>query len=558
MNLRYLLQQFPKWGPVIGIEFANDRSAERPGQAVQVREMVPVSLPLWLLVLFGAAVHARRDARRFGALLLYFLATSAGLVLYLNMGNPQVRERDYFFLGSYQAAMIWLGIGAFSALRGVREAVEARARRIAPAAAGAAAILFATIVPAAALSDHLESGVTNWRVHDRSHFWIAYDSAVNLLETCEPDAILFTNGDNDTYPVWYAREVEGVRRDVRVVNMSLLNAPWYIRQLRDEDDGVPITFTDDYIESRLAGDTLETQQGRIWESEPKEVTMAGITWKMPPSAVGTLPDGRRFGVLTVANIMTAHIIDTVNWTRPIYFAVTVNPDFMIGLYEHMSIEGAAFRLVKGRAPDDEYLINAPALERNLFRRYSYRGIADPGVYKSPDTRRLLRNNFVAFARLAEQYLKDGRREDAIRAAREGVKTCSPDPDVRMLLYSILHEHGLGDEMNRMVDEELGLPSRDEAKQAIEEAMRFLEFSMPEVSVRILAPRVERYRTNPDFQRAYIAALYTAGRFHDALAGIARFLETVPGDSEAVALRGIIERKLKEKDTPDTVSRGTSR
>jgi tetratricopeptide (TPR) repeat protein len=263
-------------------------------------------------------------------------------------------------------------------------------------------------------------------------------------------------------------------------------------------------------------------------------------------------------MLTTASIMTAHIIDTVNWTRPIYFAVTVNPDFMIGLYEHMSIEGAAFRLVRERAPDNEYLINAPALERNLFHRYSYRGIADPAVYKSPDTRRHLRNYFVAFARLAEQYLKDGRREDAIRVAREAVKTCNPDPEVRMLLYGILYEHGLGDEMNRMVDEEIGRPSSDEAQRALEEAMRFLEFSMPEVSIRILAPRMERYGTNPDLWRAYIAALYTAGRYRDALAATDRFLAVVPGDPEAVNLRGIIERKLKETDTPDTVSRGAVR
>jgi cell division protein FtsW (lipid II flippase) len=558
MYLRYLLQQFPKWGLSPVVDFADDRSADRPGEPVRVRETAAVPLALWLLVLIGAAAQARGDIRGFLALFLYGLLTSVGLVLYLNMANPQARERDYFFLGSYQIAMIWLGIGAFTALRTVRTLLDTRVRRLATAVTAACALILATVVPAAAFSDHLERRVSNWRMHDRSDFHIARDGAVNLLRTCGADAILFTNGDNDTYPLWYVQEVEGVRRDIRVVNMSLLNAPWYIRQLRDENGRVPITFTDEYIDSRLSGETLESRRSLLWDPEPREVTLAGITWKMPPNAVGTLPDGRRVGMLTVASVMTAHIIDTVDWKRPIYFAVTVDPEFMIGLYEHMSTEGQAFRLVKERAPDGEYLIDAPALERNLFHVYSYRGIADPKVYKSPDTRRILSNYFVAFARLAEQYLKDGRREDAVRAARAGVDRCDPDPEVRMLLYGILHRYGLMEELNRMVDGEIGRSHAGEPETSVGEAMRFLENSMPDVSIRLLAPLRERYRANPDLQRVYIASLTTAGRYKEALDAADLFLALAHGDTEALGLRGIAERRMKDAGARDTVTVGEPR
>ena len=485
--------------------------------------------------------------KNISALLLYFLLTSAGLVLYLNMQNPQARERDYFFLGSYIVVMIWFGIGIFGIIQGVHEQMEkGRLRRFAVPSSVILVLGIGTLVPAAALSNHLDPAYSNYKLHDRSRNWIPLDYAVNILQTCAPHAILFTSGDNDTYPLWYAREVEGIRRDVRVVNLSLLNAPWYIKQLRDEDEKIPITFTDDYIDNSLAGNTLQSQQTRLWDPEPKEVNLAGMTWNIPPDAVGALPDGKKAGILSVSSIMVAHIIKTVNWSRPIYFAVSVNPDLMIGLGEHMSMEGMVFRLVRERAADNEYLVNAPVVEKNLFSLYSFRGIADPSLYKPEDTRKLLHNYFIAFARLSEQYIKDGRKEDAIRVARESLRICAPDSEIRMLLYTILRDRGLTDEFNRMIDEEVKHLPLDNAQESVAAGINFIKFSLPEAAVSILKAVTDRYRNDPDSWRAYTAALFQAGMYKEALDAAGNILRISPGDSQALETRQVIEQKLKSE------------
>ncbi len=557
MYARYLLQQLPAWGPVAEIGFSNDRSADRPGETVPVRETVPLSIGLWLLVIAGIVVHAARDRRSFGMLLVFFLVTSIGLVLYLNMKNPQVRERDYFFLGSYMAVMIWLGIGSAAMVRGVCDGAARWSLRSAPFAACAAGLLLLTIIPAAAMSDHIERGVSNWRLHDRSRNWIARDTAANLLETCAPNAILFTNGDNDTYPLWYLQEAEGVRRDVRVVNMSLLNAPWYISQLRDDTPEIPIAYSDKEIEG-LANGGPSAGTLHLWDPEPREVIAGGLVWKMPPNDVGTLPDGRKVGILSTAAVMTRHIIERANGSRPIYFAVTVNPDYMIGLFEHMSIEGSAFRLVNERAADNEYLIDAPTLERNLFSRYRYRGLSDSTVYKPPDTRRILRNYFVAFARLSERYLRDGRTADGIRVAHEGVKICNPDPEIRVLLYTIFAELGLRDELFSLADDEIRRIPPGDTSRILETGMRFLGYSMPVLALRMTEPLIAGRTKDYDIWRLHVGALYTAGRYDDALAALGGLLALVPGDSDALRLRQMIMERKTAPAVPDTVSRENTR
>jgi len=362
MYARYLLRQLPPWGPGIDLSFTNNRSSDAPGAEIIVRDTVRVSLWLWILVLFGMALHARKDWRKFAVFFLYFLLTSVGLVLYLNMQNPQARERNYFFLGSYQSIMIWLGFGVYGVLT-LMERLAARLERPVVTAGGVAltAAALVSMVPAAVFSRHIDPAYTNYQVHDRSRNWIPLDYGINMLDSCPQDAILFTNGDNDTYPLWYAREALGLRRDVRIVNLSLLNAPWYIKQLRDEDVTVPITYSDSFIDNKLCGDNLLSGRTRTWSPEPQEVSIEGMTWKMPPATVGAV-GGERIGVLTVSNIMVLHILKENGWKRPVYFGVTVDPGVMIGLFEHLSMEGMVFRLVREEAPKDRYHIDAPVLD----------------------------------------------------------------------------------------------------------------------------------------------------------------------------------------------------
>ncbi|MFC1509302.1 DUF2723 domain-containing protein, partial [Candidatus Omnitrophota bacterium] len=254
MLARYLFEQFPTWGPGLDIAFNNNRSSDDPGKEVVVNEKVSVSAGIWLIILFGMFLHIRNDPKKFAVFFLYFLLTSVGLVLYLNMQNPQARERDYFFLGAFQIIMIWVGFGVYGVLNSIRGFAEnTNGQSFSLAATVIVGCLIATMVPAAVLSNHLDPDYTNYQVHNRSRNRIPLDYGINMLESCAENAILFTNGDNDTYPLWYAREVLGIRRDVRIVNLSLLNGPWYIKQLRDEDVTIPISYSDDYIDNKLCG-----------------------------------------------------------------------------------------------------------------------------------------------------------------------------------------------------------------------------------------------------------------------------------------------------------------
>ena len=317
---RYIFQQFPKWGPALNIGFTNDKSADYPGQKVLISESVYFSVLLWLIIGAGLFWHITRDKRRFFPLLTYFILTSVGLVLYLNMENPQARERDYFFIGSFCLLAVWSGMGFFYVINTIGEILSNRDSKMAVPAVVVLICGFATIVPAAAFSKHIDRNYSNFSIHNRSNNFIPLDYAKNILESCQPNAILFTQGDNDTYPLWYAREVENIRRDVSIVNLSILKAPWYIKQLRDGEMKVPIAYSDDFIDNKLCGNTQEAQKTALWSPSPKTVTYAGFTWDMPPDMVFTTSENRQMGLLSVSSIMTVHIIKENKGKRPVNFA----------------------------------------------------------------------------------------------------------------------------------------------------------------------------------------------------------------------------------------------
>ncbi len=398
------------------------------------------------------------------------------------------------------------------------------------------------MVPAAILSKHIDPDYTNFQAHDRSKNHIPLDYGINMLESCPPDAILFTNGDNDTYPLWHAREVLGIRRDVRIVNLSLLNGPWYIKQLRDEDVTIPITLNDNFIDDRLCGDTLLAGRTRLWSAEPKEVTIAGLTWKMPPSRTGTA-GGKNIGILSVSGYMVAHIIKQNDWARPIYFGVTVDPMSMIGLFEHMSMEGMVYRLTKEKAPPQMYSIDAPALESNIFEKYTYRGISDTAVYKSPDTEKLMQNYSMAFIRLCEKYIELGEPDNAIRAAGGMMDLTIPDIDRRMLLYSTLYRGGFTEECDRLVTQEINNLSLDDLTNSSLTGMWFLTFSMYEPALKVFSLLSGRYPENTDVLKGRLTALYRLEMYEDALTAADRLLKLTPGDQMIRQSRDLILSKL---------------
>jgi len=450
MYLRYLLQQFPIWGPTVTVQFENDRSPDTT-ERVRIVHDVRLSVLLLSILMYGLYTHVREDRKTFLTVFLFFLASSVGLVLYLNMENPQVRERPYFFLGSYQIIMVWIGTGVWGIVTDLREWLAEKNK--ASLAAPATVLLFAafgTLAPASVLSRHIDPNYTNYEVHDRTHDWMPWDYAHNILVSCEKNAILFTNGDNDTFPLWYLQEVKGFRRDVRIVNLSLLNTDWYILQLKREtpppppgDYGedvvltalpIPIKYSDEFIEKDLCGRDAPSLERRVWPLEGKEITAAGITWTLPNYHRIPLPSGETIGMIRIQDEMVANIIHWVNWTRPIYFAVTVANENKIGLDDHLMMEGMVYRLVKEKAEPGEMLVNVPVMHENVFEKYLYRSLDDPSVYKPPNTVKLVTNYFIGFAQLCERYAQKGDAENAVRAAWAAIRKTPNDFNKRLLLY----------------------------------------------------------------------------------------------------------------------------
>ena len=336
MYLRYFAWQF------IGKEDWNNRSWERNSlDGTPLMSMRPLQgvdfwrygIPLAFIIgLFGLYYHFQRDPKRAFAVLALFILTGLAIVVYLNQSDPQPRERDYAYVGSFFAFSIWIGIGAYGVIEYVKKHFNIQPYII-------ATILFVSVPTVMGFTDLYE--------HDRSHRYEAWDYAYNLLNSCEPNAILFTNGDNDTFPLWYIQEVEKIRQDVKVVNLSLLNFPSYIRQLDEHTPSLNIFNINTETSSR-------TQYLEIVESEDYEALIAyafehwlknnynthiktdsgkEFKWKFSPGTYG----------LGLTNITIMKIIEKCFDKQPIYFSTTTGNN-NLGLDDYLVQEGLVYKL----------------------------------------------------------------------------------------------------------------------------------------------------------------------------------------------------------------------
>jgi len=373
-------------------------------------------LPL-LLGLVGIAFHVQRDWRRALAVAVLFLVTGVGIILYLNQTPFQPRERDYSYVASFFAFALWVGIGATGLVELAAEAMERRAEGLRRAVAVALAAVLLLAVPGWMATE-------NWHDHDRSGQRIATDFAQNLLESTAPNAILFTNGDNDTFPLWYLQEVMGVRRDVRVVNLSLLNTTWYIRQLRDQASRtsapLPISLTDAEI-AALQPQLFEPGEVSLPVDRQRfgDVGFAGrvtdapetMTWALEGQPLG---DGR--SVLYVADRVVLDILQSVaedGWQRPVYFASTVARDSELGLQAFFQNEGLARRVVPVRRDtrDPEGTV-VPEITLARLGAFQYRGLNDPGVYLDENSRNMADGYRSRFGAIATSLARQGRQAEA--------------------------------------------------------------------------------------------------------------------------------------------------
>ncbi len=338
----------------------------------------------FLFGLLGLFYHARRRPEEFLALLTLFIITGIGIIIYSNQPPNEPRERDYVLVGSFFTWAIWIGMGVLAVFELLREQL-----RLSP---NAAASLASVVV----LSAPVVMGLENFDDHSRRHITAPRDYAANFLESCAPNAILFTYGDNDTYPLWYAQEVEGIRTDVRVVNLSLIAVDWYINQLRRKvNDSPPIKLSipaDAYrgrkrnsvVYYNPSGVDREMSLQAVLEFIGEDHPLVGQGGRKVESYLPTkkiyLPvdknRARQLGMIGPND--TTNVVDRIPikisrnylikddlaildliasniWERPIYFAVTCRPEKMFGMQDYTQLEGLALRLVPVKSQSDRSL-----------------------------------------------------------------------------------------------------------------------------------------------------------------------------------------------------------
>lgn len=408
----------------------------------------------FLFGLFGLIYHFRNDWKRATAVSALFFLTGLAIIIYLNQTPFEPRERDYAYVGSFFAYAIWVGLGATGLLELLKEYVGNNKA----AAYGTLGLMFVAVPGLMAYE--------NWPSHDRTENYVARDYAYNLLMSLEENAIIFTNGDNDTFPLWYIQEVEGVRTDVRVVNLSLLNTDWYIKQMRDRQthESLPlaINLTDEEIAQmtgqldlhdpadivlpvnkdllrtvfEASADQLEDTTGTFYSTQDplaqlnmNEMLYNQLRMATPFSVpVDELDDEVRFFLegrfagqdnqgnrrfyLQTQDRMILHLLENNLWLRPIYFANTVARSSQLGLENYFQFEGKAFRIVPIRREVGSFGYVDPEVHADRLSKFEFNDWNSPTVYFDENVRRMLGNYRYGFTQLADAYISEGNLEEA--------------------------------------------------------------------------------------------------------------------------------------------------
>ncbi len=411
--------------------------------------------------LFGLWYHFKKDWKMGMVLLVMFTIMGIVLDLYQNQQDPQPRERDYFYVGAYYCMALWIGIGVYGIIEVLKEALP-----MANPSAMASGVLLLSL---AAVPVNLAR--INWFSHDRSRNYVAWDYSYNLLQSCEKDGILFTNGDNDTFPLWYLQDVEGVRQDVRIVNLSLVNTPWYIYMLKNSSPHgarkIDLPFSNEQIE-RITPTAWKPQQRAI--AVPRQVAEKfGVTDTLVLNQgrisfpMNGVPYQQDIRILRVQDIMVYSIITSIRWDRPIYFAVTCSPDSKIGLDNYLWMEGLSFRLKPIKTGQADQGLDYDIMASNVLADhvapvktpqwgYLYRNLNDQGVYYDENVQRMVQNyrfNFMRLAQFAMNAKNDRPRAKQIFGQMEKTIPVSviPMQDWRISAYFMTLFTQLGDTVN---------------------------------------------------------------------------------------------------------------
>ena len=420
-------------------------------------------LLLGLIGLFWQAWRGQRGIRQFWVVFFLFFMTGLAIVLYLNQTPQQPRERDYAYAGSFYAYAIWCGLGVLAIYDMLKKKLKGND------------VAVAGVVGVACLLVPIQMASQTWDDHDRSGRYTCRDFGQNYLMTLQDNGnpIIFTNGDNDTFPLWYNQETEGVRTDARVCNLSYLQTDWYIDQMKRpayDSPSVPITWpridfcsgTNDYIEVRPA---MKQQLLDFYREYPKEARAAfgdepfevknimkywvrskdSDTHVIPTDtlyitidkeavrrsgmmmASDTIPDrmvislaGKR--AIYKNDMMMLEMLAQCNWERPLYVATTVGSDNYMNLGDNFVQEGLAYRITpfNTKAPGAKNF-DTEKVYNNVMNRFKWGGLDKPGLYIDETVMRMCYTHRHLLAQLAMQLIAEGQNAKAEKVLRKAEK-----------------------------------------------------------------------------------------------------------------------------------------
>tara|TARA_B100001758_G_scaffold246820_1_gene262861 strand:+ start:1293 stop:4391 length:3099 start_codon:yes stop_codon:yes gene_type:complete len=418
-------------------------------------------LPL-ILGILGMLFHFKKNNQDALVVLLFFLFTGVLIIIYLNIVPFQPRERDYAYVGSFYAFSIWIGLGVLAIYDFINKHFNSKT-------SATLATVFALFIPTL-------MAAKNWDDHDRTGRFTALEVAKNYLNSCDKNAILFTNGDNDTFPLWYAQEVEGIRTDIKVVNLSLFNTDWYIDQMkRASYDAAPIpsslehddyrTGTRDYtpiqerfqsyievkdvvnfINSNSSKAKLNTSAGlrnycptkKLKLKVNKEVAKTFVPEEYHNKILDELKFKLKGNGIFKNKLLVLDILANFNWERPIYFAITVGKDNFMGLENYFQLEGLAYRLVPYSIPSSDGqtgIVHTNKMYDRLVNQFEWGGLNNSKLYFDETNTRMVMNFRNNYSRLAESLYQ---KRDTTRAIKTLDKCMSEFPrDVVRLSYFAL-------------------------------------------------------------------------------------------------------------------------
>ena len=420
-------------------------------------------LLLGLIGLFWQAWRGQRGIRQFWVVFFLFFMTGLAIVLYLNQTPQQPRERDYAYAGSFYAYAIWCGLGVLAIYDMLKKKIKGND------------VAVAGVVGVACLLVPIQMASQTWDDHDRSGRYTCRDFGQNYLMTLQDkgNPIIFTNGDNDTFPLWYNQETEGVRTDARVCNLSYLQTDWYIDQMKRpayDSPSVPITWpridfcsgTNDYIEVKPG---MKQQLLEFYRDYPKEARAAfgdepfelknilkywvrskdSDTHIIPTDtlyitidkeavrrsgmmmASDTIPDrmvislaGKR--AIYKNDLMMLEMLAQCNWERPLYVATTVGSDNYMNLGDNFVQEGLAYRITpfNTKAPGAKNF-DTEKTYNNVMNRFKWGGLDKPGLYIDETVMRMCYTHRHLFATLAMQLIAEGQNAKAEKVLRKSEK-----------------------------------------------------------------------------------------------------------------------------------------